>query len=139
MLWSENIDPSFLTSVSSRPGRFIFGKTALGNHCIGDWVGPRGGLDVVECRRMSSPFLRIKPRPSRSQRVSIPTELSRLDVRNSGATSPHTRSLSGASLVKQRDSFASTNEVRYIGKYFSGWQLNTWVCYKNKFSLCLSN
>jgi hypothetical protein len=29
---------------ASRPGRFTTGKTALGTHWIGGWVGPRAGL-----------------------------------------------------------------------------------------------
>jgi hypothetical protein len=45
----------FLTSAqvggewsASRPSRFTPGIRAPGTHWIGDWVGPRAGLDDVE-------------------------------------------------------------------------------------------
>jgi hypothetical protein len=45
----------FLTSVlawgelsASRPGRFTSGEKALGTYWMGDWVGPRAGLDDME-------------------------------------------------------------------------------------------
>jgi hypothetical protein len=34
--------------LASYPGRFTPGKRAPGSHWIGDWVGPRDGLDDVE-------------------------------------------------------------------------------------------
>jgi hypothetical protein len=34
--------------LASRPGRFTPGERAPGIHCIGDWAGPRVGLDNVE-------------------------------------------------------------------------------------------
>jgi hypothetical protein len=30
------------------------GKQLLGTHCIGGWLGPRTGVDVVDKRRISS-------------------------------------------------------------------------------------
>jgi hypothetical protein len=56
---SGAIAPSFLTSTldggewsASRPGRFTPERKAAGTHCIGAWVGPRAGLDVVEKRKI---------------------------------------------------------------------------------------
>jgi hypothetical protein len=46
--------PPFFTSVldggewsDSRPGRFNSRERVPGTHWIGDWVGPRAGLDKV--------------------------------------------------------------------------------------------
>jgi hypothetical protein len=44
---------------------FILGETAPGVHCIGGWVGPRAGLDVVEKRIFSCPC--PTPRPPSPQ------------------------------------------------------------------------
>jgi hypothetical protein len=41
---------------TSRPGRFIPRKSALGTHWIGGWVGPRAGLDAVVKRKNSQPL-----------------------------------------------------------------------------------
>jgi hypothetical protein len=63
---------------ASRPGRFTLGEGAPGTHWIGDWVGPRAGLDDVEKRKfLSFPGLELRPlgRPARSQslyRLSYP-------------------------------------------------------------------
>jgi hypothetical protein len=53
------VAPSFLTSAlderewsASRPDHFTPGEIANGTHWIGDWVGPRVGLDVVEKRKI---------------------------------------------------------------------------------------
>jgi hypothetical protein len=46
-------------------------KEPPGTHWIGDWVGPRAGLDVVSKRKIPSPpmgvELRSSDRPARSQ------------------------------------------------------------------------
>jgi hypothetical protein len=59
----------FLTSAlagdewsDSRPGRFTSGEIALGTHWIGDWVGPRTGLDDVEKRKYLT-LSRLELRP----------------------------------------------------------------------------
>jgi hypothetical protein len=55
---------------ASRPGRFTSGERAPGTHCIGDWVGPRAGLDTVENRKfLALPGLQLRPLgcPARSQ------------------------------------------------------------------------
>jgi hypothetical protein len=67
----------FLTSTlgggewsASRPCRFSSGETAPGTHWIGDWVGPRTGLDDVEKRKfLTLPVLELRPlcRPVRRQ------------------------------------------------------------------------
>jgi hypothetical protein len=63
---------------ASRPGRFTPGVGAAGTQCIGDWVGPRAGLDDVEKRKfLTLPVLELRPlgRPARSQslyRLSYP-------------------------------------------------------------------
>jgi hypothetical protein len=51
--------PPFLTPVldggeqsASRPGRFTPEEIVPGTRCIGDWVGPRAGLDSVEKRKI---------------------------------------------------------------------------------------
>jgi hypothetical protein len=41
-------------------------KTATGTHWIGDWLGPRAGLDAVEKRKISCPCR--DSNPSRSAR-----------------------------------------------------------------------
>jgi hypothetical protein len=38
---------------ASRPGRFTPRERAPGTHWIGDWVGPRAGLDVVVKKKTS--------------------------------------------------------------------------------------
>jgi hypothetical protein len=55
------IEPYFLTSALdggewsvSRTGRFTPGERARGTHWIGGWMGPRGGLDAVEKRKILS-------------------------------------------------------------------------------------
>jgi hypothetical protein len=40
---------------ASRPGRIAPGKTTPGTHLIGDWVGPRTGLDDGK-RENSRPY-----------------------------------------------------------------------------------
>jgi hypothetical protein len=67
----------FLTSAlfggewsASRPSRFTPGKRASGTHWLGDWVGPRAGIDDVEKRKcLTLPGLELRPlgRPARSQ------------------------------------------------------------------------
>jgi hypothetical protein len=67
----------FLTSAlvggewyASRPGRFIPWERAPGTHWIGDWVGPRAGLDDVEKRKfLTLAGLEFRPlgRPAPSQ------------------------------------------------------------------------
>jgi hypothetical protein len=39
---------------TSCSGRFIPGETAPGTHCIGGWMDPRPGLDVIEKRKILS-------------------------------------------------------------------------------------
>jgi hypothetical protein len=53
-----------------RPCRFTPGERAPGTHWIGDWVGPRAGLDDVEKRKfLTLQGLELRPlgRPARSQ------------------------------------------------------------------------
>jgi hypothetical protein len=67
----------FLTSAlaggewsASRPCRFTPRERTPGTHWIGDWVGPRAGLDDMEKRRFSTlPALELRPhwRPARIQ------------------------------------------------------------------------
>jgi hypothetical protein len=70
----------FLTSAlvggecSSRLGRFTPGERALGTHWIGDWMGPKAGLDDVEERK----FLSLTRLELRLSIVAIPAALSRL-------------------------------------------------------------
>jgi hypothetical protein len=71
------IDPLFLTSAfaggewsASRPCRFTLAERVPGTHWIGDWVGPRAGLDDVEKQKfLTLPGLELRPlgRPARSQ------------------------------------------------------------------------
>jgi hypothetical protein len=37
---------------SSRPGRFTPEKRSRGTHWIGDWFGPRAGLDTLTNRKI---------------------------------------------------------------------------------------
>jgi len=37
---------------ASCPGHFTLGEIAPGTYCIGGWLGPTAGLDVVEKRRI---------------------------------------------------------------------------------------
>jgi hypothetical protein len=37
------------------------GERTPGIHCIGGWVGPRAGLDVVVKRKITSPFWELNP------------------------------------------------------------------------------
>jgi hypothetical protein len=53
------IAPPFLASAldggewsASRPGRFNFKEVVPGTHWIRGWVGPRGGLDALEKRKI---------------------------------------------------------------------------------------
>jgi hypothetical protein len=48
--------------LASRLGRFTLGKRAPGTNWIGDWMGPRTGLDDVE-RRKILPLLGLEIRP----------------------------------------------------------------------------
>jgi hypothetical protein len=52
-----------------RPGRFIPRERAPGTHWIGDWVGPRAGLDVEKRKFLTLQGLELRPlgRPVRSQ------------------------------------------------------------------------
>jgi hypothetical protein len=55
---------------ASRPGRFIPEERSPGTYWIGDWVGPRSGLDDVEKRKfLNLPGLELRPlgRPTRRQ------------------------------------------------------------------------
>jgi hypothetical protein len=47
---------------ASRPGRSIPRERAAGTHWIGDWVGPRAGLDAVVKGEIPSPRRKSKPR-----------------------------------------------------------------------------
>jgi hypothetical protein len=38
-------------------GRFISGETTHGVHFIGDWVGPRAGINSMEERKISCHYL----------------------------------------------------------------------------------
>jgi hypothetical protein len=65
----------------SHPGRFTPGKRAPGTHWIGDWVGPRAGLDDVEKRKfLTLPGLELRllvfqPVVSRYADCAIPAPL----------------------------------------------------------------
>jgi hypothetical protein len=55
MWWSGGITlPLFISKLdggdwlASRPDRFTPGERAPRTHWIGDWVGPRAGVDIVE-------------------------------------------------------------------------------------------
>jgi hypothetical protein len=70
--WS--IAPPFLTSAldggewsASRPRRFTPEETALGTHCLGDWVGPTADMDVMERRKISFPYQESNPDSSAVQ------------------------------------------------------------------------
>jgi hypothetical protein len=65
---SGGIAPQFLTSALGRsewsawrPCRFTSREKALGTHCIGGWVGPRVGLNVMEKRKISCPYREWNP------------------------------------------------------------------------------
>jgi hypothetical protein len=45
-------------------------ETAAGTHCIGGWVGPRAGLDVMEKRKIPCPCLELNPDSSVIQPVA---------------------------------------------------------------------
>jgi hypothetical protein len=57
------IDPHILTSAltgdewsASSPGRFTHGKRVPSTHCIGGWLDPRAGLNVVEKLKFLPPL-----------------------------------------------------------------------------------
>jgi hypothetical protein len=59
---------------ASRPGRFTLGERAPCTLWIGDWVGPRTGLEYVEKRKISPlPVLELRPfcRAARSQSLQM--------------------------------------------------------------------
>jgi hypothetical protein len=45
----------------SCPGRFNLWERTPGIHCIGGWVGPRGGMDTVEKRKISRSCRKSNP------------------------------------------------------------------------------
>jgi hypothetical protein len=52
---------------ASRPSRFTVGEIAPGSHWIGDWMGPRAGLDVMEKIKVSYSCRKSNPgRPASS-------------------------------------------------------------------------
>jgi hypothetical protein len=53
---------------ASRTGRLTRGETAHGTHLIGDWVGPRAGLDDVE--KILDPAGTRTPTPRPSSRYT---------------------------------------------------------------------
>jgi hypothetical protein len=60
----------FLTSSTSRPGRFTPEERIPSTHCIGGWVGPRAGPDdVKKTKFLTLPGLELRPLglPARSQ------------------------------------------------------------------------
>jgi hypothetical protein len=58
------------------PASFILGEAASGTHCIGGWVGPRAGLDVMEKSLLSLPGIETRhPCHPVLNPVTIPTEL----------------------------------------------------------------
>jgi hypothetical protein len=81
---SGSIDPPFLTSAldggewsASRPGRYTPGDMAPGTHWIWGWGGSQSrSKRCGEEKILLLPG--IDPRPTNSQAVAIPTELSRL-------------------------------------------------------------
>jgi hypothetical protein len=52
------------------PGRFTSGETNHGTRRIGDWVGPRAGLDAVEKREISRPRRQWNPTSSDIQTIA---------------------------------------------------------------------
>jgi hypothetical protein len=63
---------------ASRLGRFIPRERALGTNSIGDWVGPRTGLEAVKNRKTPAGNRLPIPQPSRYLPVATPTESSQL-------------------------------------------------------------
>jgi hypothetical protein len=45
--------------LASRPGHFTPRERAFGTHCIGGWMGPRGGLDAMVKRKIPRPYIHI--------------------------------------------------------------------------------
>jgi hypothetical protein len=78
-IWGTGGIPlSFLTSAldggewsASHPCRFTPGERVPGTHCTGGWVGPRGGLDAVE-RKKILPLPGIELGPSLYCATPIP-------------------------------------------------------------------
>jgi hypothetical protein len=69
-VWGEwmYLGTSWRRVVSFTPGRFSPGESAPGIHWIGDWVGPRTGLEDVERRKiLPLPGFELRPlgRPAR--------------------------------------------------------------------------
>ena len=63
----------WVVNATPRP---LYPQERLGTHCIGGWVVPRAGLDG--CVKSRPPPHRDSiPGPSRTQRLAIPTQLSR--------------------------------------------------------------
>jgi hypothetical protein len=70
--------PPFLTSAvgggewsASRPCYFTAGEIAHGTQIIEGWVGPRAGLNAVECSKISFPCSELnRGRPTRSLSLS---------------------------------------------------------------------
>jgi hypothetical protein len=58
---------------------YPWGKQPLVPNCIGGWMGPRAGVDVVEKYLLSLPAIEPRPlgRPP-SRLIDMPTEKSRL-------------------------------------------------------------
>jgi hypothetical protein len=76
-LISPLLTPPFITLVldggewlASSTSRFASGETARGAYCVGDWVGPKGGLDFLKKRKISCPCLELNPDSSPVQPVA---------------------------------------------------------------------
>ena len=71
------LDGVWVVNATTRP---LYPQERPGSHCTGDWVGPMAGLDG--CGKSRQPHRDSIPTPSSSQRLAIPTELSRAHVQN---------------------------------------------------------
>jgi hypothetical protein len=71
---------------SSRPGRFIPGKTAPGTYWIGGWMGPGVGLDDVKKRKISRACRKSMPGRPACRWTNYPDPM--ISLRNNNLTVP---------------------------------------------------
>jgi hypothetical protein len=108
-------------------GRLNPGNRALGTHWIGGWLGgPKSRYWHCAERK----FLTLDgnqttiPRSSRPQRVSIPTELSRLQINN--------KLMNIYSVNQQRAKYPMGDDATH------SWAMRTWMTYVQTVSFVLS-